>query len=70
MQIFMNGFQAITPPNKQIPETPRKYLKIWGKDYAYLDKAENNTRRWLPIPESSAAQRLIRTWTRDIRRGK
>ena len=70
MQIFPNKFQTITPPNKQNRESARKYLRIWGKDYVYLDKAENNIRRWLPIPESSPAQRLIRTWTSDIWRGE
>jgi hypothetical protein len=36
------------------------YLKCWGCDYPYLKNAEGHPRRWLPVPEDSKAQRIIR----------
>jgi hypothetical protein len=42
-------------------ESSQKYLKLWGKDYLYLNGNNGIERRWLPIPENSEAQRFIRS---------
>jgi hypothetical protein len=41
--------------------SPPLYLKCWGCDYPYLRNAEENPGRWLPLPEESKAQRIIRS---------
>jgi hypothetical protein len=40
--------------------SPQPYLKCWGCDYPYLKNAEGYPERWLPVPEDSKAQRIIR----------
>ena len=37
-----------------------KYLRCWGIDYPYLGDGQTGDNRWLPIPEDSPAQRVIR----------
>jgi hypothetical protein len=38
-----------------------RYLKCWGCDYPYLKTAEGYRDRWLPVPENSTVQRIIKT---------
>jgi hypothetical protein len=40
-------------------ENPQRYLRCWECDYPYLRNTEPYQARWLPVPENSAAQRLI-----------
>lgn len=40
-------------------ENPQRYLRCWECDYPYLKSTETHQPRWLPVPEGSAAQRLI-----------
>ena len=35
-------------------------LRFWKHDYPYLNGNENHSQRWLPIPENSEVQRIIR----------
>jgi hypothetical protein len=51
--------------NKDKTMIPQRYLKSWGNDYPYLSENKNNMQRWLPIPENSEAQRLIRNINGD-----
>ncbi len=39
---------------------PQKYLRFWGSDYLYLGSNRDSEPRWLPIPENSGAQKMIR----------
>ena len=41
-------------------EEPLLCLRFWENDYPYLKKKEDNSKRWLPIPENSEVQRIIR----------
>jgi len=38
----------------------QKYLRFWGNDYQYLGSNRDSEPRWLPIPENSGAQKMIR----------
>jgi hypothetical protein len=51
--------------NRDKTMIPQKYLKSWGNDYPYLSGNRNSMQRWLPIPENSGAQRLIRNIYKD-----
>ena len=53
----------ISPFLKPGPLGGQKHLKCWGDDYPYLGNSLD--RRWLPVPENSDAQRIIR----KLRRG-
>ena len=35
-------------------------LRFWKHDYPYLNKNDNYSQRWLPVPENSEIQRIIR----------
>ncbi len=47
-------------------ESRRKYLRFWGNDYLYLGRNRDCEPRWLPIPENSDAQRMIRDLNQKI----
>jgi hypothetical protein len=51
--------------NRDKTMIPQRYLKFWGNDYPYLSKSKDSMQRWLPIPENSKAQRLIRNFNRE-----
>jgi len=55
VRLFLSGSKR-----KKQGISPQPYLKCWGCDYPYLKNAEGYARRWLPVPEDSAAQRIIR----------
>ena len=46
-------------PIKAEKSTP-KLLRVWGEGYHCFRENENKERRWLPIPENSEAQRVIK----------
>ncbi len=41
-------------------EGTQRYLRSWGIDYPYLKGHGNHEQRWLPVPEDSEVQRLMR----------
>jgi len=47
-------------PNSQ------RYLKCWGVDYPYLEKAQGRENQFLPLAADSAAQGLIRNMSRPF----
>jgi hypothetical protein len=63
MYIFQNRDKAMPPRSNLGQGSPQRYLGFWGNDYVYLSK--NSVQRWLPIPENSKAQRLIRNFNRE-----
>jgi hypothetical protein len=63
MYFFQNRDKTMPPRNKLGQDRPQRYLTFWENDYSYLSK--NSMQRWLPIPENSKAQRLIRNFNRE-----
>lgn len=51
--------------NKDKTMISHRYLKFWGNDYPYLGENKDSMQKWLPIPEKSEAQRLIRNINKD-----
>jgi hypothetical protein len=42
-------------------ERSQRYLRSWGIDYPYLKRHGRDEQRWLPVPEDSDVQRLMRS---------
>ena len=55
--------KALTDEKRASEGSPLKYLRCWEIDYPYLGDGQTSHNRWLPIPENSPAQRLIRNAT-------
>jgi hypothetical protein len=60
MHFFQNENKNMTFQNDLGQNRHQRYLKFWGNDYPYLSENRDSMQRWLPIPENSKAQRLIR----------
>ena len=58
------GFHGNEEPSlvndKGHKERSQRYLRSWGIDYPYLKGHRKDEQRWLPVPEDSDVQRLMR----------
>ena len=52
-------------------KSTQKFLRSWGNDYPYLYGNENDRQRWLPVPENSEVQQLLRNpfWSIQLNNG-
>ena len=51
---------------RPVLEVPAGYLRFWGDDYPYLAE-DQGAERWLPVPENSAAQGIVRRFNAGFR---
>jgi hypothetical protein len=64
VESLTNGDNDLPFNYTRAEESPRKYLRFWGNHYPYLGANRNSEPRWLPIPENSDAQKMIRDLNR------
>lgn len=52
---------------RPVLEVTAGYLRFWGDDYPYLTEDRVAEQRWLPVPENSAAQGIVRRFNAGFR---